>query len=319
MGAPIPDDEAARLIALHSLGIIDGEPVDVVERVVDLTARIFGTPMAAFTLVDTDRQVFKASVGIDLTETPRDVAVCNYGILQDDPLVVHDTKLDARFDANPLLADLDLRFYAGAPVTNMAGDKLGMLCILDHEPREFTEYQSSILVDLAALIQREVAVQQILVTDAQSGLCNLQGFLNAGDDIVQRARAGSLDVACVTVEVVAALEGFKSPPEPHEFVLTNAFTMEISDALTNSFGDADLIARVAPSRFAILMAGAAHDRIDECLGSLLDTAEQWPGLRAKQRQAELRAGVSYLAEQQTLVDLLMASADSTLPVILHDL
>ncbi len=55
------------------------------------------------------------------------------------------------------------------------------------------------------------------------------------------------------------------------------------------------------------------------IGALLDTAEQWPGLRAKQRQAELRAGVSYLAADQSLVDLLMASADSTLPVILHNL
>ncbi|WPB59286.1 GAF domain-containing protein [Xylophilus sp. GOD-11R] len=113
--APLPPDEPQRLRALHELLLLDGPPEEKFDRVVRFAAEQLDVPIALVSLIDDDRQWFKARHGIDVAETPRDVAFCAHAILQPELFVVEDASLDERFSDNPLVTDGPrIRFYAGA-------------------------------------------------------------------------------------------------------------------------------------------------------------------------------------------------------------
>ena len=154
--APRPPDEPDRLRALHGLGLLDTPPEERFDRFTRLARRIFDVPMALVTLVDAERQWFKSRQGVEATETPRDAAFCAYAIHGDDPFVVRDAELDARFADSPMVAGPPrIRFYAGHPI-RVGPHRIGTLCLGDHRPRDLTDEDLKILEDLAELVEREL-------------------------------------------------------------------------------------------------------------------------------------------------------------------
>jgi diguanylate cyclase (GGDEF)-like protein/PAS domain S-box-containing protein len=142
MAAPLPKNEAARLQALRETGLLDTLPEEEYESLVRLASVICETPIALVTLVDTDRQWFKAGVGLDASETSRDAAFCAHTILQSETFIVPDTFEDPRFAANPLVTgDPLIRFYAGVPLATVGGLRLGSLCVIDRVPRVLSSAQ----------------------------------------------------------------------------------------------------------------------------------------------------------------------------------
>ncbi len=137
--APKPIDEQERLAELHALEILDTKPEARFERVTRLARRLFDVPIALVSLVDDDRQWFKSAQGIAFAETPRRDSFCAHAILRDDVMVVTDARADERFRDNRFVLDTPgIRFYAGCPIRTPAGAKVGTLCVVGHEVRDFT-------------------------------------------------------------------------------------------------------------------------------------------------------------------------------------
>src|SRR5689334_7093200 len=124
-------EELKRLARLRLLAVMDTEPEPVFDGLVRLAASICRTPISLVSLVDDSRQWFKANHGLDgVSETGRDIAFCAHAIRDDGVMEVADATLDSRFAQNPLvLGDPEIRFYAGAPITMPAGERIGTLCV----------------------------------------------------------------------------------------------------------------------------------------------------------------------------------------------
>ncbi len=147
---PIPANEPERVAALRRYELLDTSSEQVFDDFAQLASFICGTPTALMTLVDEDRQWFKAKIGLELTETPRDQSFCTHTILSEDLLIVEDATADARFAANPLVtSNPHIRFYAGAPLIDSGGFGLGSLCVIDREPRRLSPEQRHALQLLA--------------------------------------------------------------------------------------------------------------------------------------------------------------------------
>ena len=155
--------EATRLSVLRRYDILDTPPEEAFERIVKLTTVIFGVPIALVSLVDRERQWFKACYGLDVRETSREVSFCAHAIQSDEVMVVPDTTQDPRFMDNALVTGgPGIRFYAGAPLKTPDGHSLGSLCIIDTKPRAvFTEIQQEILADLAAQVMDELELRLV--------------------------------------------------------------------------------------------------------------------------------------------------------------
>jgi serine phosphatase RsbU (regulator of sigma subunit) len=151
MPAPLPPDEGARLATLHSFAILDTPPEEGFDRIAKLTASILDVPIALISLVDADRQWFKAHHGLTTTQTPRDVSFCGHVVAQRTPLIVSDARADVRFADNPLVVgEPGVRFYAGVPLRAEDGSVLGTLCGIDHRAREPSARQLEALGVLAS-------------------------------------------------------------------------------------------------------------------------------------------------------------------------
>lgn len=159
-------DEASRLDALKRYGVLDTPPETSFDDIAKLAARICDAPMAAVSLVDTQRQWFKAEVGLGVSETPRSQSFCAYAMLGDEAMVVTDAERDSRFADNALVTGPPhIRFYAGHPLKTPDGVSLGALCVLDDKPRSdgLTELQALALKTLADQVMNQLELRRALL------------------------------------------------------------------------------------------------------------------------------------------------------------
>lgn len=185
MKAALPVNEVARLAHLHRLDILDTAREQNFDDIAQLAMTLCEVPIAVVSLVDRDRQWFKSCLGLDATETPRDVAFCAHAILTPgDVLVVEDALLDDRFNDNALvLGEPHIRFYAGAPLMTESGYALGTLCVIDRVPRQLSLSQLSTL----KLLARHVT-QLLELREANTALAQQREFL---DDVLKGANLGT--------------------------------------------------------------------------------------------------------------------------------
>lgn len=174
---PIPANEQLRLDTLRALNILDTSAEERFDRLTRLARRLFGVPIALVSLVDANRQWFKSCIGLSSTESSREISFCGHAILDDGILMVPDALLDERFHDNPLVVDEPgIRFYAGCPLSVANGSKLGTLCLIDVQPREFGEEDRALLRDLAHMAEQELAALQLATMDELTLLSNRRGF-----------------------------------------------------------------------------------------------------------------------------------------------
>ncbi|WP_376983815.1 EAL domain-containing protein [Aquipuribacter hungaricus] len=170
--------EQDRLDSLRSYGVLDTPPEAAYDIVTALAAQVCGTPMAAVTLVDSARQWFKSSLGLHLTETPRELSLCSEVVADARVLLVADARTDPRFRENPLVTGgPEIRGYLGVPLVGRDGLPLGTLCVLDRRERRFGEAEVASMVALAT---------QVVALLEQSRRDRFDGLL--GPDVREDAR-----------------------------------------------------------------------------------------------------------------------------------
>ncbi len=167
--AALPHNEADRLQSLQGLGVLDSGAEQEFDALVQAAALVCDVPVSLLSLVDAERQWFKASIGLDARETPREQAFCAHAIHDDEILEVSDATADPRFADNALVTgNPDIRFYAGAPLRMADGSRIGTLCVIDKRPRQLDERQRAILLNLARAAVRAMELRRDAMARAAS-------------------------------------------------------------------------------------------------------------------------------------------------------
>ena len=158
--APDLPHETERLATVHELNVLDTPPEPRFNELVELAAFIAHTPIAAMTLIDDDRQWFKASIGLEISGSGRDISFCGHTIAEPRTLVVPDTLHDDRFSDNPFVAQSPhVRFYAGVPLA-VDDHLVGTLCVLDTRPRTFLSDERRALEILGRQVEAQLQLRR---------------------------------------------------------------------------------------------------------------------------------------------------------------
>ena len=261
---PLPLDEEERLYALRAYRVLDTAPELRFDDLTRLAAMVCEVPIAAISLIDDERQWFKSRIGLDATETPRDVAFCAHAILAPDTvMVVPDATRDPRFAANPLvLGGPRIRFYAGAPLVNDEGAAVGTLCVIDRTSRTLSEPQREALAALARQAVAQLELRSALalakvqsLTDPLTGAGNRRGFetrlTQEWDRLARAARPLSL--------LMLDADRFKAYNDRHGHPAGDAALRRIASAVRGELRRSDLLARWGGEEFAVLLPAADHE------------------------------------------------------------
>ncbi|MCA2980606.1 MAG: GAF domain-containing protein, partial [Myxococcaceae bacterium] len=181
--------EARRLAVLASYEVMDTPPDPALDTITRLASQLLGLPVALVSLLDDQRQWFKSRHGLDLSQTPREIALCDHVVRSGEALVIADATRDDRFRDNPLVHDEPhVRFYAGVPLRVPEGEVLGTLCALDYAPRTLDAGKLQVLSDLA-----ELAVRQLMLHRRERALQRARGELERQERFFE----SSQDLNCI--------------------------------------------------------------------------------------------------------------------------
>lgn len=253
MQAPaIPEHERQRLDGLRRLAILDSTAEERFDRITRMARNMFEVPISLISLVDEERQWFKSRCGLDAQETPRDVSFCGHAILGEEIFVVEDATRDPRFADNPLvLGDPHIRFYAGTPLHIAGGYKVGTLCLIDRRPRQLDERQRALLMDLAGMVEHELAAIQLAILDELTGITNRRGFIMLGQKCLQLSHRQGREASLLFLD----LDRFKEINDTLGHEVGDDALRQVALLLSRVFRNADIFARLGGDEFVVLLPG----------------------------------------------------------------
>ncbi len=245
--APIPLDEEARLESLRELWLLDSEPEERFDRITRMAQRVFGVPIAVFSLVDSERVWFKSKVGLDFPEIQRGDAFCSHAILTDGIIQVEDAADDPRFRLSPMVKTAPgVRFYAGFPVRSAERRRVGVLAIMDTKPRVLDADDLKSLADLATGIEAEISATRVSTVDELTGMLNLRGFHQFADKLLKISARSGAPLSLVFVDVLNPANA--GSPRDREMVLK-----QVAETINQTFRQSDVLARIGSARFCALL------------------------------------------------------------------
>lgn len=293
MPAPLPADEEARQATLDAYRILDTGREAIYDDLVAIAAAICDVPMAVISLIDRDRQWFKAAHGVDGDSTSREVAFCAHAILNpSETMIVTDASRDPRFSLNPLVTDTPrVRFYAGAPMRATNGQPMGTVCVLDDRPRELAPQQRTALEALSRQASRLMELhrvswelrhqleergwyeQQLLhyqreleqqnsdleaqsLTDPLTGLANRRAFSRTLDQAITQAHALGEPLSVAIVDI----DHFKSINDLHGHAEGDRVLQSLGEMLLSAEAARGRLARFGGEEFVWLLPGRALDQ-----------------------------------------------------------
>lgn len=255
--------ESQRLQALSELAVLDTPAEARFDRLTRLACRLLRAPFAMVTLIDQERQWFKASHGHLVAHSPRGASFCNETIQKEEPLIVPNALVDERFFDLPAVQHMGVRFYAGIPIHSSSGEAVGTFCVLDNRPRQLEAEDLAALKDLAACAESEIqrvttcqSERELLAemdqfrrqacTDEITRCWNQTSILS----LLEKERASSkqvtLSLCLVVLRNVPGLNQ-KFGDQTGDMVLREA-----ADRLRNALRPGDLLGRLRGPRFLII-------------------------------------------------------------------
>ena len=250
---PLPLDETARLVSLHSLRILDTPNEERFDRITRMAQRVFGVDTCLISLLDANRQWFKSKQGLEACETSREISFCGHAILENDVLVVQNALADERFADNPLVTDdPNIRFYAGCPVHGPDGHRLGTLCLIHPEPRSFSDDDMDTLRDLASMVDDELLVSSQVTVDELTQVANRRGLHLVGKHMLSLCRRSGIDVEVAFFD----LDGFKDVNDECGHAAGDELLKHFAKLLLKCFRTADVVARIGGDEFVVMMANS---------------------------------------------------------------
>ena len=243
-------DDDARVAALHRLNVLDTGVEEPFEKIVSLIRTVLAVPMATVTLVDRDRQWFKARRGMPHDQTPRSVSFCTHTIQQREPLVITDAHLDPRFAASPLVAGPPhIRSYCGIPLRTPEGYNVGALCAMDSGVRTFSPADIAILKNFANIVYDELELRMIAQVDHLTGALTRRGFVEQAEREISRSRRYGRPSSLVMID----LDHFKSVNDTHGHPAGDQVLAQVTELAKLVLRPSDVFGRLGGEEFAMLL------------------------------------------------------------------
>jgi diguanylate cyclase (GGDEF)-like protein len=249
-------DEEGRLAALHRLNALDTPAEEPFEKIVNLVRTVLSVPMATVTLVERDRQWFKAHRGMPAQETPRSISFCTHTIQERGALVVPDALLDPRFAESPLVTGApNIRSYAGIPLRTPEGYNVGALCAIDTKPRSFSDAEIAILTNLASIVVDELELRLIAGRDHLTGALTRRGLMEQAEKELARYDRKGQKSACVLLDV----DHFKSINDNHGHPAGDQVLRQLAEVCSEVMRPTDSFGRVGGEEFVLLLSDIDAD------------------------------------------------------------
>ena len=306
--APKPENEAIRLEAVRSLGLIDTPPEERFDRFTRFARLLFNVPIAYVSLIGDEIQWFKSVQGMDINQSPRDLSFCSHTILTDQRMVVEDTIKDPRFNDHPIVVNPPhIRFYAGVRLNLSHGICVGTFCLADVKPKYPTEEEIKLLSDLASMLEQEFQSRGQLTTDVLTGLSNRKGFL------------------LIAQHAIAICERNKSPATLMYFGLDNLKALikdfgkaegekvlrDVGQLLLGEFRDSDVVARIGAGRFCVLLTNTNTVNIEKPLKNLANALRE-ENVNLPYTVEYTVGAIPFSSEKHRNVDDMLKAADSAM-------
>jgi diguanylate cyclase (GGDEF)-like protein len=243
-------EDAARLDALDRYDILDTPREESFDRIARLIRTIFGVKIATVALIDAHRQWNKAIEGLDATEIGLDDTFCKHAIRQDEPLVIPDTELDARFARHPLVVgEPFIRSYAGVTLRSPEGHKIGTVCAIHDQPRAFAARDVAILHDLAGVAMEQIELRAVASTDPLTGLPSRRAFREQSQRAEGLARRHRHPLAAIMLD----LDHFKRINDNFGHAAGDRVLVAVAGVCEQELRKTDIVGRLGGEEFAVLL------------------------------------------------------------------
>lgn len=247
----IPENEEARLRSLYAIDLLDTRDDERFERLTRISQKLFQVPIAVINLIDRERQWTLACQGLSGREMKRDISFCAHAILHEEPLIINDARQDERFHDNPLVTGSPfIRFYAGYPVRLPDGAVAGTLCLVNSEPRNFTEDDIASMKDIASIVEDEFQVINLAMIDSLTGIPNRRGFYLSGEKRFRELQQSHTAFAILYFD----LDKFKPINDMWGHAEGDEVLKIFASVLRQLLGPKDIAGRLGGDEFAVLLA-----------------------------------------------------------------
>jgi diguanylate cyclase (GGDEF)-like protein len=325
--APIPPDDDLRVKSLRSMQLLSTPAELDFDRITRTAAEYFDVPIALVSLVDKDRQWFKSRYGLETPETAREISFSGHTINGNGAFVVTDARRDDRFSDNPLVTgEPHVTFYAGFPIRNAEGFRIGALCVIDRKPRQFTGDDGRRLEDFARWLEVVIENRRLGETQTQlmaelnqarreSMICpmtqawNRRGFSGLMAREISRSKRDGRPVALAIIDI----DHFKRINDSHGHPAGDTALVRLARTLREQIRAYDVFARLGGEEFAIIMPGLRREDA-AAAGEKLRAAVEREGALPTGERLTISLGLGWFdpAKADLTEELMMTKADQAL-------